>query len=420
MKPGSLPPAEALHELVARMNPVAPVTLALEDAPSGSYLAGAPAGLLAPLPGRFAAVNGYGLPPGVRPGDEGLVRELVGPGGLLETGGVAGPGGVRADFECRRFESGALVPPDVDRVLPAGGAVLVAEGRIRIRDLPPRGAGIAGPRPGPAGPAGALRLDARLRAVLEARGIREVQVVPSFAAAFAIAGDEIVDARASPGPGERRDLVGPAIEEALLGLGLEPVPLGVIGDHPDAVRSAILHLRTRKVAVLVLSGGLGSGVNDRTLEGLARFELGFSLEGSALDGAPGIILAKTAGLDIVVLGGKPLEAAAGLDLFLGPALLARRGAPRVAWDWTLMPPLPLDEGSDPSAGVETRSDRALVRPASLVFGREGIRVRAWPAATPFEPLSAGQEGWALLEPGDLESRRSRYIPLGPRFLAPSR
>jgi len=228
-----------------------------------------------------------------------------------------------------------------------------------------------------------------------------------------------VDTRASAGAGERRDLVGPWLEEGLLALGVEPVPLGIIGDEPAAIRSALLHLRARKVDVLVLVGGLGCGVNDRTLEGLARFEMGFSLEGVALDGAPGLVLAKSAGLDIVGIGGKPGEAAAGFDLFLRPALLARRGAPRPTWDWSLWPPLPLAESpaaAGPARGGSLPEARARVRPAALVAGKDGIRVRAWEPETPLEPLSPGQEGWALIEAIDPPARACHYIPGNPLIL----
>ena len=410
MKP--LAPAEALHALVARMNPLEPVEIPLDEAPSGVFLAEIPPGLPAAHAGRVASVNGFGLPSGVSAGDVGIVRGLIGPGGSRGPGGVAGPKDAQAAFACWRLESGAPVPEDVDRILPPSGAVLEGEGRIRIRELPRRGSGITRDSPGPSGAQTSLLLDARLRAVLEARNARAIRVFPPFAAAFAIVGDEIVDSRASPASGERRDLVGPWLEEGLLAIGVEPVPLGIIGDQPEAIRSAILHLRARKVDVLVLAGGLGCGVSDRTVEGLARFELGFSLAGVALEGAPGLLLAKTAGLDIVGIGGQPLEAAAAFDLFVRPALRARRGAPRSAWDWTAWPRLPLEEGS-PGAHAGPEAPPARVRPAALAPGRDGIRVRAWEPDTPLEPVVPGQEGWALIEGGDTPVSLCRYIPRAP-------
>ena len=410
MKP--LAPVETLHALVARMNPLEPVDVPLDEALPGAFLAEVPPALLAAPSGRFASENGFGLPARTRAGDAGIVLGLVGAGGARGPGGVTGPEGALASFECWRFETGAPVPDDVDAILPPSAVVLEGVGRIRIRDVPRSGSGIAGERPGAGRARPPLHLDARLRVLLESRSVRAVRVFPPFGVAFAAVGDEVVDARASPGPGERRDLVGPWLEEELLALGVEPVPLGIIGDHPDAIRSAILHLRARKVDVLVLAGGLGSGVNDRTFEGLARFEMGFSLEGAALDGASGLLLAKSGGLDIVGIGGKPLEAAASFDLFLRPALLARRGAPRPSWDWSLWPSLPLVDGSPAAPGgvFPPRRASSLVRPAALQARKEGIRVLAWEADTPLEPVAPGQEGWALLEAGDAPVTLCRYIP----------
>jgi nicotinamide-nucleotide amidase len=81
------------------------------------------------------------------------------------------------------------------------------------------------------------------------------------AAAIVVTGSELVR-------GDRTDLNGPFLARSLVGLGLEPAQVRIVGDAPaglaEALRDGLAH------DLLVVSGGLGPTHDDRTVELLAR------------------------------------------------------------------------------------------------------------------------------------------------------
>src|SRR5581483_6984739 len=89
---------------------------------------------------------------------------------------------------------------------------------------------------------------------LVARGLK-----PS--AAIVVTGSELVR-------GDRRDLNGPFLASSLLGLGIEPARITIVGDEPAALEAAMRE--GLAFDLLVVSGGLGPTHDDRTVELLAR------------------------------------------------------------------------------------------------------------------------------------------------------
>jgi len=81
------------------------------------------------------------------------------------------------------------------------------------------------------------------------------------AAAIVVTGSELVR-------GDRRDLNGPFLAASLLGLGIEPARITIVGDDPVALEGAFRDGLT--LDLLVVSGGLGPTHDDRTVELLAR------------------------------------------------------------------------------------------------------------------------------------------------------
>jgi nicotinamide-nucleotide amidase len=91
------------------------------------------------------------------------------------------------------------------------------------------------------------------------RGV--VSVARPLRAAIVVTGSELVR-------GDRTDLNGPFLARSLVGLGLEPAQVRIVGDAPaglaEALRDGLAH------DLLVVSGGLGPTHDDRTVELLAR------------------------------------------------------------------------------------------------------------------------------------------------------
>ncbi len=81
-------------------------------------------------------------------------------------------------------------------------------------------------------------------------------------AAVLVTGSELVR-------GDRTDLNGPYLTRSLLGRGIEPAELRIVGDHAALLEAVALRSGLRR-ELLVVSGGLGPTHDDRTVELLAR------------------------------------------------------------------------------------------------------------------------------------------------------
>lgn len=394
---------EALQLLVQRLGRATARSVLLKDAP-GSYLAQA---VEVKAPGEAATTlvagsNVWALPPQARKGDVCSVLGVVTPAGVLPAPVTPAPDRLGV----WRVESGAPAPPGHDRALALQYTSVVGSGLVRLDDLetlcdwqrsPVRWSFPAG-----------TPLDERVRATLAVAGVSEVAVLEPATVALVLLGDEL----GPPGSGQpREDRTGPWLGPAIKALGHGLIDLGLRPESSASVRDAILHCRGR-ADVLVLVGGLGDGLTDRTIEHVERFDARFTFHGVTCDGASRLFHARTLGMDIVGLGGKPLEAASGFDLFLAPALLARQGAPRSDWDWS-----PGSLTADPGLLAEAPATW-IARPARLepLEGGGGWQVRLTPSAPATSqhvwnshPVAPGQQGWALLSPAGADGHRRVFF-----------
>jgi len=418
-------PVEALKLLTSKLNPVPPQSVSLDGAPRG-YLAEAvecPRVEASMGSARLAVTNGYALPGGTEAGATCRLSGLVAVEGPLEVEGLLSlpqvEKGVQgnAEPEVWRVESGAAIPEECDRVVSVADTVLVGKGRIRLKRAPRVGEGIQHPPGKQHGSTGARQLEfeegtylgERLRALLASRGVRTVSMRPPFTVALASIGNELIDPRVPPGPGQRSEVTASWLEGAISRLGLDPLPLGILPDTPEGIRDAIFHIR-RRAKVLILVGGLGDGLTDRTVDGVRRFDTNPIFTRLELDGCAALLFSKTQGIDILGLSGRPLEAAAGYDLFVQPGLLSMLGARASGWDWTAssrVADIPSALLSDASA----RGFRWAVRPVAVLPSAKGdARLRILEAETLLYPLVAEQAGWAVLPlAGQREARGDGHV-----------
>ena len=73
--------------------------------------------------------------------------------------------------------------------------------------------------------------------------------------------------------GERTDLNGPFLAREALRLGFEPARIAVVGDSPAELERVLQEALADGDAVLV-SGGLGPTHDDRTVEAVAKAQIG--------------------------------------------------------------------------------------------------------------------------------------------------
>ena len=401
LPPEVVSPIEAL-EIVTGKIKQAPIVQMDTAAAAGHYLGeelpGHPAGACFPFdhPASYrSCCDGYALPPG-----SGLHDELE------VAGTVTGPGDGTAPLPepgfASRVESGALVPESTWAILPAKNTTLLDTGKIRIDQLPAPGNGVLGGKenPGRAYSRG-CHLSQRLVATLLAAGIDKVNVHSQPRIGVLLLGDELVDLGSEAGDGQVYDLNGYWMLDAIRSLGLEVVPLGISDDGPAGLHKHLGRCRTRKIDVLILCGGTGDGINDRSAESIRELNGKVLLEKIALSGCPSILYGKLAEMDILGLSGAPLACAAGYDLYARPLLLARSGAGELYWNWAahsctneILATPPACENPQETWILQVGKRREY---SSELLPPEVVK--SWNPGSPFTPVEAGSQGWALLPPG---------------------
>jgi len=317
-----------------------------------------------------------------------------------------------------RVECGAPLVEDVACVVPVAAVTVVGTQRVRVARPVDGGEGIAGGHPAERCQviAAGASVSPRLRAFLFASGIQSVNVFCGLRVGVLSIGDELTDSGPPYHADERPDGTGLWLSETLERDGLTVVPLGIVSDEPGAIRDVLLRSRSRKIDVVVLAGGLGDGISDRTAEALKLFDTRLFFERLELDGCERFLFAKSNGIDVFGLSGMPLAATVAYDLWVRPALLARLGAGRALWDWSRVS-LPLENPAvcRPSGSDDTWRILAACRvapppspspspsahpPPSAHLDSDGPPcVRAWEPASPFTPWVPGATGWALIPPG---------------------
>jgi molybdopterin molybdotransferase len=402
-----LDPLEAVRRLGARFRASREEETVLERA-LGRYLSAPveiPPHRLAGR-GRRATLNGYALPRGAGPGDYPLPAggAAPAPGSLSPEAG--GGGGLPL-----RVETGDLVPPDADRVVAIESTVLIAGPgqagpRLRIlpEGVPPPGHGLLEAEDRPLVAEAGTRVEPRLLALLQASGLSSVKTHPPREVGVLSVGGELTDVLLSSQAGSL-DLNGLWLPPAIRALGHLTHPLGAVADDLAEGRAALLRARQKGLSYLVMTGGLGSGVSDRTVELLQRIGAKITFEGVLIRPGGRCLLADWAELKVLALGGAPLEAAAAFDLFARPALLAALGAPARVWDWSerripasaLEEPLPEPRRSKTAPPDAEPPWRAV--PIGHRAGRGGVAgLEAAEPLSPFIPWIPGQCGWVVVPP----------------------
>lgn len=153
---------------------------------------------------------------------------------------------------------------------------------------------------------------------LAALGIVRVPVVGKIKVSIISTGDELVRPDEKPGPGQIRDVNGPAVCSLLRQLGADARYLGIVRD-----KESLLMEKAREALdesdVLILSGGSSVGVKDaasRVIGGLGEI----LLHGIAVKPGKPTILAKSGGKALVGLPGHPAAAYLISKLFVLPLI----------------------------------------------------------------------------------------------------
>ncbi|MCZ6795668.1 MAG: molybdopterin-binding protein [Planctomycetota bacterium] len=406
--PKSVTPLEALRTVVERARPVT-CSVPLDEA-RGRYLADSidsppGAGFPDDPPSQRRALwDGFAVPSPVRGADELTVAGELGLKDRWPEGGIA-------LGDCLRVECGVVLGDGVYAIVPVASVTALGGSRVRLESSPEPRQGVA--RPGRRGSAHSLpagsRLTPRLEVYLLARGARQVEVFRRLRVAVLCVGGELKDVHLEPTVGGRPELTAPWLAASLERDGLEVIPLGIVADDPREIREMVPRATGRRADALVIVGGLGDGLVDRTGEALKSLGSRLFFERVTIAGLPGFVYGTSGGLEIFGLSGVPLWAAASYDLWLRPALLARLGCRQAAWDWSRWRRrLESPTGVEPERPPDGPNWRLLAgahpEAAGFITGRE--------PESYFSPWLAGTDAWVLVPPaGDAMGDQVYVQPL---------
>jgi molybdopterin molybdotransferase len=150
----------------------------------------------------------------------------------------------------------------------------------------------------------------------------EAFTIPSVA--ILSTGDEVVDARALPGPLQVRNSNGISIEVLARTAGAEPVQLGNAPDEIGALRKAIE--RGLEEDILVLSGGVSMGKYDLVEQVLSDLGAEFHFTGVAIRPGRPAVFATCRDKLVFGLPGNPVSTMVTFELFVLPAIDVLSGA----------------------------------------------------------------------------------------------
>jgi molybdopterin molybdotransferase len=158
-------------------------------------------------------------------------------------------------------------------------------------------------------------------------GATRLEVFASPRLAILSTGDEVVDARATPGPLQVRNSNGISIEVLARTAGAEPIQLGNAPDEFVALRRNIE--RGLEADILVLSGGVSMGKYDLVEQVLSDLGAEFHFTGVAIRPGRPAVFATCRGKLVFGLPGNPVSTMVTFELFVLPAIdLLSGAAPR--------------------------------------------------------------------------------------------
>lgn len=300
--------------------------------------------------------------------------------------------------EAVRLFTGAPIPDGADAVVMQEKTQRPAADRVRVDDpgakpgqnVLPRGREMA------AGdvvlPAGTVLTPAAV-GLLAAVGRTAVPLFPAPRVGILATGSELVEADATPGPGQIRNSNGPMLAAQVARAGAVPRVLGIGRDDRDQL-AALVREGLGGSDVLLLAGGVSVGTHDLVPQVLAG--LGVETHFHQVRMKPGkpLLFGTKGGVLVFGLPGNPVSSFVGFELFVRPALRVLAGhadpGPRTT-------ALPLAE---PFAAA---NDRPTYHPAKLDPGPAGWRVRGlpWFGSPDLRGILAA-DAFLVLPPGDVK------------------
>lgn len=151
-------------------------------------------------------------------------------------------------------------------------------------------------------------------------GILEIPVFRRPKVAVISSGNEVVDPRQTPAPGQIRDINSYSVAAMVAEAGGEPRRFGIVPDEESTIRD-VLHAALDWADLVLISGGSSVGVMDLTVKVIDELgPPGVVVHGVSVRPGKPTILAGGSGKPIVGLPGQPVSALIIFDLIVSPIL----------------------------------------------------------------------------------------------------
>jgi putative molybdopterin biosynthesis protein len=218
--------------------------------------------------------------------------------------------------------TGGMLPRGADAVVMVEHTAMAPEGTVLVHRPVAPGAGLT--FAGTDMARGELvlrkgtRLSARETGVLAAIGCGSVRAIRRPRVAIISTGDEIVAPGAPIPPAAVYDANATLLADAIRELGAVPVPLGIVGDDPQAL--AALLSRSLECDLVLLSGGTSKGAGDVSYRVLAQYAPGILVHGVALKPGKPICLGAVGSTPVAILPGFPTSAIFTFHEFIAPLI----------------------------------------------------------------------------------------------------
>jgi molybdopterin molybdotransferase len=161
---------------------------------------------------------------------------------------------------------------------------------------------------------------------LVALGITRVAVVRRLRVGIVSGGDELVEPKSEPGPGQIRDINSYTLAALVRRAGHEPCVAGVVPDEYTTLEAAARQALSAS-DVLILSAGSSVSTRDMTAQVIGALGApGVLVHGVSLKPGKPTILAVCDGKAVFGLPGNPVSCMVTFDLFVAPTLAHLTGA----------------------------------------------------------------------------------------------
>ena len=230
-----------------------------------------------------------------------------------------------------RIFTGAPIPEGANAVVMQENTTLLADGRVRVNQVPRRDENIR-----PAGqdiPRGARILERgrRLRpqdvALMASTGRADCRVYRRLRVAVMSTGDELVAPPGPAGPGQIFNSNQYAISGLVRSLGMEVVDLGLVADDPEATETA-LQRGAAEADCIISSGGVSVGEEDHVKQAIERLGA-LKLWRIAIKPGKPLAFGSVAGTPFFGLPGNPVSTFVTFSMIARPYLLKYQGCTTV-------------------------------------------------------------------------------------------